>query len=208
MLTFADRVKENATVNGSSAYSLAGATVGFQGFGSAFAHGARLQYCAESSTQWEVGEGTFNSTDGTISRDRVLSSSSNGSPVDWPAISVKIFCVAAAAAIQRSTNRGVIVATTGTLSVIEGNARWYAQQPIIFSSVDAWVGTVGTGSGIEFMIKKNGLFALNGSIAVGAFRMPPIAITLFLAAEDWLTLDVTQIGATTPGKNLSVRLTA
>ncbi|MBF0340363.1 MAG: hypothetical protein HQL95_05295 [Magnetococcales bacterium] len=208
MLTFADRVKENATANGLQSYTLAGAAVGFQGFATAFANGARLQYCAESSTQWEVGEGTFNSANGTLSRDVILSSSNNGAAVNWPAGSVKIFCVAASSAIQRSANRGVIVATTGTLTVITGNARWYAQQPITFASMDAWVGTTGTGSDIQFVIKKNGVFALNGSIVDGAFRMAPTSITFAMAAEDWLALDITQVGANTPGKNLSVRLSA
>ncbi|MBF0182525.1 MAG: hypothetical protein HQM03_21115 [Magnetococcales bacterium] len=208
MLTFADRVKENATVDGTGVYTLTGAAVGFQSFAAAFADGSRLQYCAESSTRWEVGEGVFNASNGTISRDTILSSSNSGSIVEWPSGSVKVFCVAAASAIQRSANRGLIVSTNGTLAVIAGTARWYAQQPTRFASMDAWVGTAGTGSSIEFTLRKNGLFALSGSIADGAFRMPPTPITFTMAAEDWLTLDITQVGADIPGKNLSVRLTA
>ncbi|MBF0341890.1 MAG: hypothetical protein HQL95_13145 [Magnetococcales bacterium] len=208
MLTFADRVKENATVVGTGVYTLTGAAIGFQRFAATFADGARLQYCAESSTQWEVGEGIFNAADNTLSRESVLSSSNGGAIVNWPAGSVKVFCIVAAAAIERFANRGLIVTTTGTLAVMPGNARWYAQQSIRFATMDAWVGTAGTGSDIQFVIKKNGVFALNGFIADGAFRMPSIAITLAMNAEEWFALDIIQIGATTPGKNLSVRLTA
>ncbi|MEO5330560.1 MAG: hypothetical protein H7839_00945 [Magnetococcus sp. YQC-5] len=212
MLTFADRVKENATVTGTSAYTLAGAVAGFQSFGSAFSDGARLQYCAESGTQWEVGEGTFNSAsinsaNGTVSRDTVLSSSNSGAVVNWPSGSVKIFCIVASSAIQRSTNQGLVVTTPGTLVALDGNTRWYAQQNIRFSSMDAWVGGPSAESDIQFTIRKNSALALSGSIVSGAFRMLSIEISLSMNAEDWLTLDITQVGAATPGKNLSVRLT-
>ncbi|MBF0182618.1 MAG: hypothetical protein HQM03_21595, partial [Magnetococcales bacterium] len=200
MLVFADRVKENATVEGTSLYTLTGASIGFQSFATAFADGARLQYCAESGTRWEVGEGVFNAVNGTLSRDIIFSSSNNGAAVDWPAGSVKVFCVAASSAIQRSANRGLIVATNGTLAVLAGNTRWYAQQPVTFAAMDAWVGVASSGSDILFTLRKNGLFALSGSITDGAFRMPSTSITLAMAAEEWLTLDITQVGANTPGK--------
>ncbi|MBF0629315.1 MAG: hypothetical protein HQL91_13955, partial [Magnetococcales bacterium] len=199
MLVFADRVKESASVAGGGPYTLTGAIVGFQGFVAALGDGAKCAYCAESGAAWEVGEGTLDAAAGTLSRDRILSSSNLGTAVSWPAGTVALFCVAPASVIQRLANNGVIVSTDGPLQVMTGTARWYPPQAVAFGSMEAWVGTTPAGSAIQFTLRKNGTSTATGSIAAGSQRMVATPITLALTPLDWLTLDVTQVGSSVVG---------
>ncbi|MBF0629103.1 MAG: hypothetical protein HQL91_12875, partial [Magnetococcales bacterium] len=208
MLVFADRVKESASVAGSGPYTLTGAIIGFQGFVAALGDGSKCAYCAESGAAWEVGEGTINAAAGTLSRDRILSSSNLGSAVSWPAGTVALFCVAPASVIQRVANNGVIVSTDGLLQVMTGTARWYPPQAVAFGSMEAWVGTAPVGGPVQFTLRKNGVSTATGSIAAGSQRMAFTPISLSLTPSDWLTLDVTQVGSSVAGSDLTVRLTA
>ncbi|MBF0339592.1 MAG: hypothetical protein HQL95_01345 [Magnetococcales bacterium] len=208
MLAFADRVKESASVSGAGVYTLQGAMVGYQGFVAALGDGIRCAYCAESGASWEVGEGTIDAAAGTLSRDRILSSSNLGVAVVWPAGTVALFCVAPASVIQRVSNSGVIVSTDGPLQVMTGTARWYPPQAVAFGAMEAWVGTASVGSAIQFSLRKNGVVVATGTIAAGSHRMAATPVTLDLTPADWLTLDIVQVGSSAPGSDLHVRLTA
>lgn len=208
MLIFADRVKESASVSGVGAYTLTGAAQGFQGFVDALGDGAQCAYCAESGSMWEVGEGTLDAVAGTLSRERILSSSNGGSVVDWPPATISLFCVAPASAIQRAANGGISISTPGVLQVTTGTARWYPTQAVSFNAMEAWVGTAPSGSSVDFTLRKNGISTATGSIATYGQRMAPTAIVLDLTPLDWLSLDITQVGATPAGSDLVVRLTA
>ncbi|MBF0626487.1 MAG: hypothetical protein HQL82_16990 [Magnetococcales bacterium] len=207
MLTFADRVKESAAVSGAGAYILNGAVPGHQGFIEALGGDRRCAWCAERGSLWEVGEGLVDAAGGTISRERILSSSNGGAAVDWPAGSVvALFCVAPAEVIQRGVRSGVTVTTPGMLRVQPGVARWYPPMAVIFTAWEAWVGQAPGGVAALFTLRKNGLAVASGSIAAGSYRMSHEAISLSLTPDDWLTLDLTQTGVSPPGSDLTVRL--
>jgi len=75
----ADRVKETTTTTGTGTVTLAGAASGYQSF-SAVGNGNTTFYCiaGQSSSEWEVGIGTYTSSGTTLSRDTVYSSSAGG----------------------------------------------------------------------------------------------------------------------------------
>lgn len=91
-LVLADRVKETTTTTGTGTVTLAGATSGFQSF-SAVGNGNSTYYtiAGQSSSEWEVGIGTYTSSGTTLSRTTVLSSSNAGSLVSFSAGTKDVF---------------------------------------------------------------------------------------------------------------------
>ena len=205
MLKFSDRVKETASVSGGGAYTLGGAVAGHRGFVSGLGDGARCAYCAELGASWEVGVGTLSG--GSLSRERILSSSNGGASVAWPdGSTVYIFCVAPADVLQSNTSRGIIINTTGTLQTMTGVARWYPPVSMRFTSWEAWVGEAPAGASVQFILRKNGSSVATGSIVSGAARMAATDLALDVSSADYLTLDVTGVGVAPKGSDLAVRL--
>lgn len=89
-----DRVKETATTTGTGTFTLAGAATGYQGF-SAIGNSNTTYYCiaGQTTSEWEVGIGTYTSVGTTLSRDTVLASSNSGSKVSFSAGTKDVFVV-------------------------------------------------------------------------------------------------------------------
>lgn len=75
-LVVADRVKETTTTAGTGTVTLAGASTGYQSF-AAIGNGNTTYYtiAGQTTSEWEVGIGTYTSVGTTLSRDTVLSNS-------------------------------------------------------------------------------------------------------------------------------------
>ena len=88
----ADRVKETTITTGTGTVTLAGASTGFQSF-AAIGNGNSTYYtiAGQSSSEWEVGIGTYTSAGTTLSRTTVLSSSNSGSLVNFSAGTKDVF---------------------------------------------------------------------------------------------------------------------
>lgn len=86
----ADRVRETSTTTGTGTFTLAGAVIGYQSFGSAIGSGNTTYYAISNPgvNEWEVGIGTVGS--GTLARTTVLASST-GVAVDFTAGSKDVF---------------------------------------------------------------------------------------------------------------------
>jgi hypothetical protein len=82
-LVLADRVLETTATTGSGTITLAGAKQGYQSFSLAIGNGNQTYYTIADQTDWEVGIGTYSAN--TLTRDTVLSSSSNGGKVTFSA---------------------------------------------------------------------------------------------------------------------------
>lgn len=82
-LVLADRVLETTATAGSGTITLAGAKQGYQSFSLAIGNGNQTYYTIAGSIEWEVGIGTYSAN--TLTRDTVLSSSSNGGKVTFSA---------------------------------------------------------------------------------------------------------------------------
>ena len=88
----ADRVKETTTTTGTGTVTLLGASTGYQSF-SAIGNGNTTYYtiAGQTSSEWEVGIGTYTSSGTTLSRTTVLSSSNSGSLVNFSAGTKDVF---------------------------------------------------------------------------------------------------------------------
>jgi hypothetical protein len=89
-----DRVKETTTTTGTGTVTLLGAVTGYQSF-SAIGNANDTYYCiaGQTSSEWEVGIGTYTSSGTTLSRTTVLESSNSGSLVTFSAGTKDVFVV-------------------------------------------------------------------------------------------------------------------
>ena len=92
-LVLADRVKDSTTTTGTGTVTLSGtAPTGYQNF-SVIGNGNTTYYtiAGQTSSEWEVGIGTYSSTGPTLSRDTVLASSNSGNLVVFSAGTKDVF---------------------------------------------------------------------------------------------------------------------
>ena len=91
-LVIADRVKETTTTTGTGTVTLAGASAGYQSF-AVIGNGNTTYYtiAGQTTTEWEVGIGTYTSSGTTLARTTVLSSSNSGSAVNFSAGTKDVF---------------------------------------------------------------------------------------------------------------------
>lgn len=151
-----DRVKETTTTTGTGTVTLLGASAGFQSF-SAIGNGNVTYYAivGQSTTEWEVGIGTYTSSGTTLSRDTILASSSSGSAVNFSAGTKDVFVTYPASAGQlpytfnNQTSAYTVVAsdlgkvincTTGTFTVSLTSAA------TLGSGFNCWVWNSGAGT--------------------------------------------------------------
>lgn len=88
-----DRVKETTITTGTGAITLAGASTGYQSF-SAIGNANTTYYtiAGQTSSEWEVGIGTYTAVGTTLSRDTVLASSNSGSLVNFSSGTKDVWC--------------------------------------------------------------------------------------------------------------------
>jgi hypothetical protein len=88
----ADRVKETTTTAGTGTVTLDGASVGYQSF-SAIGNSNTTYYtiAGQTSSEWEVGIGTYTASGTTLARTTVISSSNAGSLVNFSAGTKDVF---------------------------------------------------------------------------------------------------------------------
>jgi hypothetical protein len=117
-LVLADRVLETTTTTGSGTISLAGASVGYQGFSTGVGDGNQTYYtiALEGGAEWEVGIGTYTSVGDTLSRDTVLASSDSGNKVTFSAGVKQVFVTYPAGKSVFFTQSGTISANSGTIT--------------------------------------------------------------------------------------------
>lgn len=88
----ADRVKETTTTTGTGTVTLLGASTGFQSF-STIGNTNTTYYtiAGQTTSEWEVGIGTYTSSGTTLARTTVISSSNSGSLVNFSAGTKDVF---------------------------------------------------------------------------------------------------------------------
>ena len=142
-----DRVKETTTTTGTGTVTLAGASTGFQSF-AAIGNSNSTYYtiAAQTSTEWEVGIGTYTSSGTTLSRTTVLSSSNSGSLVDFTAGTKDVFVSYPAELAAFANGNGVVqenyTTLTGTYTMTTGKSG-LSVGPVTISSGSSF--TVGSG---------------------------------------------------------------
>lgn len=99
----------------------------------------------------------------------------------------------------------------GTLATGTGKARFYVEEACVIKSVRASVNTAPTGAAILVDVNKNGttIWSTQGNrptIAISGFTSGSVTNmnTTALAAGDYLTVDIDQVGSTVAGADLTV----
>lgn len=98
--------------------------------------------------------------------------------------------------------------TLGVLSVLTGTLRLYPPSAIVLQSLYAYVGSASQGADIHIDVKKNGVTILTTPlvIAAGEFKCAVITNTTAVGVDDYLTVDITQVGTSVAGSDLVVTL--
>lgn len=123
-IVYKDRAKEATTSSGlGNYYALTGAVAGF----ATLPTSGNFYYCIETADglYWEVGRGNADSVPGSLFRSLVLSSSSGGDQVDFPAGVKHVSCVIPALAmsdIESSLEASIRVGRYGFKSAVTGTS--------------------------------------------------------------------------------------
>jgi hypothetical protein len=92
--------------------------------------------------------------------------------------------------------------------VYDGVQRFYLQGASILKNVEAYVKGAPAGAAIIINIVKNSTTTVKTvTIADGALNSGTTNDTINLAKDDYLTVNITQVGSTTAGSDLYVNLT-
>ncbi len=94
----------------------------------------------------------------------------------------------------------------GSLTTVTGNARWYADSHVSINRIVARVDTAPTGANLGLTVNKTGTSNTTVNLAVidGTVKTSNTNPSLSLLEDEYLTVDVVQVGSTTPGENLKV----
>jgi len=98
----------------------------------------------------------------------------------------------------------------GNLELSTGITRWFPPDNVSIISVQALISTPATGSDVILDVIKNGNTSiLSSSLFIDDGASVSTKLTLIdvdLVETDYLTVNITQIGSTTPGNTLTVRV--
>ena len=134
-LVLKDRVQETTATTGTGTLTLAGAVAGYQSF-AAIGNANTTYYTISSNTssEWEVGIGTYTSSGTTLSRDTVLASSNSGSLVSLSSGTKNVYVVYpssrsiyADGATLTATNSSILPTANGGTGNAVGAATLVAQ---------------------------------------------------------------------------------
>ena len=94
----------------------------------------------------------------------------------------------------------------GSLTTVTGNARWYADSNVSINRIVARVDTAPTGADLGLTVNKTGTSNATISLEVvdGTVKTSNTNPSLSLLEDEYLTVDVTQVGSTVPGENLKI----
>ena len=94
----------------------------------------------------------------------------------------------------------------GSLTTVTGNARWYADSNVSINRIVARVDTAPTGANLGLTVNKTGTSNTTVNLAVidGTVKTSNTNPSLSLLEDEYLTVDVIQVGSTAPGENLKV----
>ena len=95
-------------------------------------------------------------------------------------------------------------ARPGELNTLVGKQRYRFPFAARVIGVSTSLGTPAVGADIVVAVNKNGAPVVEVTIPAGAAETSEAAVSELVAIGDYLTVDLTQVGSTTPGADLSV----
>jgi hypothetical protein len=194
-LIIKDRVQETTTTTGTGAVSLGGAVTNFVAFSSVMANADTTYYAIISSTDWEVGLGTYTTSGNTLTRTTVYASSNAGALVDFAAGTKYVYVDALADQLLMEAADGSIASPTfsGTIAGTPSVAT--------SSSLASQIVTVNLGN-----FANNYTFPTNGASGTGSVATVTWAYALAVAPA--IGSQVTVSGMTPTGYNGTYTVTA
>jgi hypothetical protein len=105
-----------------------------------------------------------------------------------------------------ATDSTLSVVQSGNLTVVTGTDKSYIPYAININKIVARVETAPTGSAIIIGLLKNGASINTSTISDGATKTTNNSLSLALVEDDYLTIDITQIGSTSSGADLTLTL--
>jgi len=157
--------------------------------------------------------GNYNDLTNQPSLSTVASSGSYNDLSDSPTIPTDINELSDGSGLLTGGGVGLGVVSLlqeGTLTVTTGTKRWYAPRNIVVNKIIARVDTASSGADINITINKvsSGTTTTKTmSITAGAVKSEDTSPSLSLIADDYLTVDITQIGSGDAGENLRLTFT-
>ena len=148
-LVLKDRVRETSTTTGTGTFTLAGAVAGFQSF-SAIGTGNTTYYTIATSSDWEVGIGTWTSPD-QLSRDTILASTNGGAAVDFGSGTKDVFATFPAEGFAVAPPIGGTTPNTITGTTITANANVYLPAVVNTGVTTGVIRMVDGGDGYDYL---------------------------------------------------------
>lgn len=148
MLIISDRVKESSTTEGVGSIIFEAPFGSFQSFQQGVGDGNATYYCVENGTRWEVGQGTYNQSSNSLSRDVVFDSSVGGSKITLEGPSVVFCTLPADKAIVRDEDGGAYVAS---ISTINANASGLSSNTLSVSGVASFAQDVTVSGNVSML---------------------------------------------------------
>ena len=183
-LVLADRVRDTTTTTSTGTITLSGtAPTGFQDF-SVIGNGNTTYYtiAGQSTSEWEVGIGTYTSSGTTLSRTTVLGSSNAGSLVVFSAGTKDVFVTYPA---ERSVNLSSTALTSGRVPYATTDGLLVDAANLTFNGTTLTANTIGA-------------FTLSGTVAGGGNQLNNVIIgTSTPLAGNFTTVSATT-SVTTP----------
>jgi len=96
---------------------------------------------------------------------------------------------------------------SGPLATNQGNLRYYFHQPTVCEQIDVFVDEEPVGAGVVISILKNSVQSQTITLPAGDTSVFGTSSTLSFIAGDFITVDITQVGSTSPGTNLYIVFT-
>lgn len=96
----------------------------------------------------------------------------------------------------------------GAVPIFNGTTRSYVYKSCTITTLVISIESPAIGTSLNIRINKNGSTITTTSLAAADYYNKVTGLSIALLEEDYLTLDVTQIGSTYPGYNLLVRIIA
>ena len=101
---------------------------------------------------------------------------------------------------------GITFSNQGTLAVTTGLGRYYMESAGTLTKIRASVGTAPTGANLIVSVLENGISVGTATITAGTFTGTTTLSSTY-AAGDYFTINITQVGSTVAGTDLTVTLT-
>ena len=162
-LVVADRVKETTTTAGTGTVTLLGASTGYQSF-AAIGNGNETYYtiAGQTTSEWEVGIGTYTSSGTTLSRTTVLASSNSGNLVSFSAGTKDVFVTYPAGRsvyddLELTAAAAQLQATNG---IVVNSATVTANYTIPSGSNAMSAGPVTVNSGVTFTVSGGSIWTV------------------------------------------------